>query len=689
MRIRYSAYLRTGLTSILLSFLIAQNSPAATMQKQEAVIVTATRLDDSTEQARGFVTIITREQIESNPAQTLPQILSQQAGVLSRSLFGNNGSRATVDMRGFGVTSGQNTLVLLDGRRLNDIDLSAIDFSAIPLKNIERIEIMRGGGGVLYGDGAVGGVINIITRTPEAQGYSGYAELSAGSYSHREANAQLDNVTGPWATRLALQAIDSDGYRDNNDLQQRNLQGNVRYTGQAQEWYMNFTVDDQELRLPGERRVNTGTGLNELDNARRGTGTPNDFSNQDGYQVSMGTSFDINDNLDAILDFGYRNKDQQAFFDDYDFGGAFSRYLEANLTAWSATPRINLNHDLFGQTAITIAGIDYYDSSYDSDRSQNEAASTTPVHRVNMEQQSTAVYVDTSSRLSPDTTYNLGARLQWVRSEARDQYDASAPGGAFDSEAPDFDRSDRVHMLEAGLRHQLQPGLSIHAKAARSVRIATLDELYEFNSSFSRVFSPLNPQTATGIDFGINLDRNNWGTTANVYYQDLKNEIHFSPATFSNINLDPTRRRGVELSGHKKFGTKLTVDANYTYMISEFREGTFDGNDVPLVPRKTATVQASWQATPETRMVIAGNYTSSKYFDNDQSNDFGQKIPGYSWFDLLVNHSMGNWTLKAAVNNLFDREAYDYGVRSTYTPGRYNAYPLPERSYLVSVSGEF
>jgi len=687
MQTPYSAYLRTGSVCILLNLAVAPISLADTNQDQKAIIVTATRLDDTAEQARGFVTVITREQIEANPAQTLPQLLSQQAGVLSRSLFGNNGSRATVDMRGFGATSGQNTLVLLDGRRLNDIDLSAIDFSAIPMQNIERIEIIRGGGGVLYGDGAVGGVINIITRTPEGQGYSGFAELTAGSYSHKEINAQLDNVSGPWAMRLALQAIDSDGYRDNNDLQQRNLQGNVRYSGQALEWYMNFSVDDQELGLPGERKV--GPGQNELDNNRRGTGTPNDFANQDGYQISMGTAFDINSNADAIIDFGYRSKDQQAFFDDYAFGGAFSRYIDTNLTTWSATPRINLSHNLFGQAATTIVGIDYYDSSYDSDRSQNESTSGTPVHVVEMEQQSTAIYADTSGRFTPATSYNMGARLQWVSTEATDKYDASAPGGAFDSQAPDFDRSDRVHMLEAGLRHKLQEDLAVFAKAARSVRVATLDELYEFNSSFSRVFSPLEPQTATGIDFGVNLDRKDWGTTANIYYQELKNEIHFNPINFTNINLEPTRRKGIELSGHRKLGKQLAINANYTYMISEFREGAFSGNDVPLVPRETASIQASWQATPATQMVLVGNYTGNKYFDNDQTNDFGQKIPSYSWFDAQVSHNIGKWKIRAAVNNLLDKKAYDYGVRSTFTPGRYNAYPLPERSYAVSVSGKF
>ncbi len=682
------AYLLTGLTGVQ-SGLICLNTYASTEQEPSPVIVTATRLDNTGEQARGFVTVITRKQIESNPAQTLPQLLSQQAGVLSRSLFGNNGTRATVDIRGFGATSGQNTLILVNGRRLNDIDLAAIDFSSIPLQNIERIEIMRGGGSVLYGDGAVGGAINIITRTPETPGVSGYAELTAGSFSHKEINAHLDTVSGPWAMRLAVQGIDSDGYRDNNDLQQRNLQGDVRYSSQAQEWYLNFSVDNQELRLPGERRVNTGTGLDELGNDRRGTGTPNDFANQDGYQITAGTRFDLGNSTDAIIDIGYRSKDQQAFFDDYDFGGLFSRYVDTTLSTWSVTPRFTLDHSLFDRNATTIAGIDYYNSSYDSGRSQNEASSSTPVHRVDMEQQSTAVYVDTSGKLSSDSAYNLGARLQWVSTEARDRYDPTAPGGAFDSQAPDFDRADRVHMLEAGLRYLLQADTAVHFKATRSARVATLDELYEFNSSFSRVFSPLNPQTATGVDLGVNHKRDDWRMTVNLYFQELNNEIYFSPATFTNINLDPTSRKGYELSAYRKISQLLSVNANYTRMISKFREGPFAGKRVPLVPLDTASLQAIWQATPETQLNVIANYSGSKFFDNDQANNFGLKIPGYSWIDLQINHDIGNWKLKAAVNNLFDREAYNYGVSSNFTPGRYNAYPLPERSYSLSLSGTF
>ncbi|MGB7933278.1 MAG: TonB-dependent receptor plug domain-containing protein, partial [Gammaproteobacteria bacterium] len=106
-------------------------------EQSENILVTATRLDNEDSKALGYVTVISASDIENSTARTVPELLSREAGILSRSLYGNNGTRATIDIRGFGAASTQNTLILLDGRRLNDIDLSAVDYGAIPIRSIE------------------------------------------------------------------------------------------------------------------------------------------------------------------------------------------------------------------------------------------------------------------------------------------------------------------------------------------------------------------------------------------------------------------------------------------------------------------------------------------------------------------------------------------------------------------------
>ena len=111
--------------------------------------------------------MITADDIAHSPAQTLQEIIAQTPGVQLTSLFGGvNGAKTSVDLRGFGAFATSNTLVLVNGRRLNDIDIAGVDFSTIPRDSIERIEITRGNSGaVLYGYNAVGELINALDRS--------------------------------------------------------------------------------------------------------------------------------------------------------------------------------------------------------------------------------------------------------------------------------------------------------------------------------------------------------------------------------------------------------------------------------------------------------------------------------------------------------------------------------------------
>src|SRR5258706_10423690 len=266
---------------ILSSSLHAEETPA------NAVFVTATRLDEVTK-LPASVTVITSDEIRKSSAKSLPELLALQPGVGQRSFFGNYGARDSIDMRGFGASAGQNTLILLDGRRLNDVDLAAVDFPAIPLANVERIEIMRGTGAVLYGDGAVGGTINIVTKSPGQTGTSGSATATAGSYNTAGLDALGSYGKGNFGANVFANHIRSDGYRENNNLEQSNLLADLRWTEPKQEWFVKLGGDDQSLRLPGPRRVEPGAGINQLETDRRGTNTPNDFANQTGAQLTAG-----------------------------------------------------------------------------------------------------------------------------------------------------------------------------------------------------------------------------------------------------------------------------------------------------------------------------------------------------------------------------------------------------------------
>ena len=685
------------LLTILVACLTSTSGVAASDQSKN-ILVTATRLDLDNSKARGNTTVITAADIEQSTARTLPELLGQEAGILTRSLYGNHGTGATVDIRGFGAASTQNTLILLDGRRLNDVDLSSVDFSIIPLQSIERIEITRNSGAVLYGDGAVGGAINIITRQPEKTGTSTFVKAGAGNLDTQKLDAHVSHNTGPLAVFIGAHGVSSDGYRDNNELDEKSLNSDIRYTRGNNQLFLKANWFDQELELPGVRNVNPDLGINQLKSDRRGTSTPRDYADQDGFSINPGINYYRDDGTEAVIDFGYRTKNQTAFFDDYFSDGAYASYLDSDLDTRSFTPRVSKPYQLLGKDAQTTVGIDYYDSDYDSDRSLNKSTGNQPIHRLHIDQESTAIYADSTVAATPDITVNLGARLQWVKTDATDRFDPAAPGAnpVFDSQAPDFDDSHRLHMLEAGIEKQFTPTTAAYIKWTRSARVATVDELFESRFdpatvTSTRIFSPLDPQTSNGVDIGssYNLDRVSF--TANAYYMRLRDEIHYDPdpVASENINLDPTKRYGLELSGTVDVNDRLRLQGNYSYMRSKFRDGQYDGNTVPLVPENTATVSGIWKQSPATDFILTANYIDNKYFDNDQSNTFGRKIPSYKTVDAKISHRYKGYRMTAEVNNIFEEEAVDYGVSSIFSPGVYNAYPLPERTLMFTVAKSF
>ncbi|MCK4951848.1 MAG: TonB-dependent receptor [Gammaproteobacteria bacterium] len=658
--------------SLAFLFTIVHTPLLAQENTTDPVIVTATRIQSDTSQLPANITIITAEDIQSSPASTLPDILSLEAGVNSRSLYGNNAARSTIDMRGFGAAGTRNTLILLDGRRLNPIDLSEIDYTAIPLNNIERIEIIRGGS-VLYGDGAVGGAINIITKQGSKTPLVNHAKLTLGSYNSHQLEGIIRHANGPFSINVSANALESDGYRENNKITQQNLQADARWSIPDGEFFIKGGFDNQYMGLPGVRTVQASISLDELGTDRRGTGNSGEFAKQDGYFVTTGISKFINSNSELVVDLGYRHKNQQSY--TWQWG-------DTNLDTLSFTPRLKIEFGSNMQHTVTT-GIDIYSSDYLSYRAQRQDVA--PAHTYKAKQTNIAVYAHNLTKVTNKTNITSGARLQTIKMEASDYYNASAPAVWPASQAPSLKISDNEHMLELGIRHQLNKTVSLFGKLERSTRLGTLDEILDTGNS---IFSPLKPQTATHFDTGFSINRGNHALQASAYYMRLRNEIHYDSGTFSNVNLDPTKRYGLEVSANSALGERLKVTANYAYTRSKFTEGNYTGNEVPVVSKNTASLAASWAFSSNVNATAAANYIGSKYFDNDQQNSLF-KIPAYTTVDLKLNSVWSKWQIEGAVHNLLDEKAFDYGVKSTFTPGRYNAYPLPERNFSLSVSRSF
>jgi iron complex outermembrane receptor protein len=450
-------------------------------------------------------TVITRDQIERAPQFTLPDIIAREAGVQSTSLYGGvNGAGTKVDLRGFGAFSTGNTLVLIDGRRLNDWDLEGFDLSKIPKESIERIEITRGNSGaVLYGDGAVGGVINIVTRHGADLPNQGRVELGVGSFQTRDGNITAMGSSGPFSAFVNGNVFESDGYRANNELQQKSADGDFRWTFNKFTFYVNVAASDQELNLPGALGVNNpflGNGTNQLRDNRRGTNFPRDYADKRDARGTVGFTYMLDPGVELIVDGGIRRKEQQAAFFDYDFD-FFHTYSDTELTTKSLTPRMNITLPFVGLPSRVITGIDLYDTDYESDRSQLKGLA--PQHVYDAGQKTLAGYYQQTVRVFSGTDLSAGGRVQWNETTARDSLDPTAPGSPNPSvQALPLDDSEVNHAWHLGAEQQVGFGVTLFGRLAQSFRIANIDErvaITPFGVRRSRTIGKLAPDTNSAV----------------------------------------------------------------------------------------------------------------------------------------------------------------------------------------------
>ncbi len=688
------------LQKTLAAILCAATSLAGATEENtplELIIVTGTRFNDTYADKPINVSVISREDINKSSARTVPELLSEQAGISVRDLFGDNATSTTVDLRGFGAAAGQNTLILLDGRRITDPDLARVQWSAIPFASIERIEIMRGSGAVLYGDGATSGVINIITKSPKQAGKTGQVVAKRGSYGMTEMQANVNYFSGIAGLDITASQLSSNGYRANNRNEQTNVQANARWVLDAGELGLKAGVDRQDTRLPGARLVQASAGINLVASDPRGAATPLDYASRDGSHVALEwqqrfSGADINTGV------ARRTKNQKSYF---HFGG-FPSYRDSDLSVTSLTPRIKLPHTLGGDSAL-VAGIDVHRWHYDL-RTSNAAENIgQPINRVSMTQQNSAWYLQNTAHLSEATSMLLGVRRERIAMNANDVYDASAPGAAFGSGAAPGSFATSKNAYEFGLHHQLNDRMTLNGKIGRGFRFANIDEIYESSPTFTRQFQFLRPQVSDSMEISVAQCIHEADWRAALFNTKMRDEIHLDAFTTGagNTNLPPSRRSGLELDGKWQTLQQLSLSAAYTYTDAKFLSGVLPGGEftqlnvniagkqVPLVPRHKLNLGAAWAMSEQTQLNTSIAYVSSQFMDNDEANTLGIKIPAYTVANVKLVHKTGAWQLSTTVNNLFDRKYFNYAVSSQFTPGRYNAYTLPGRTLFVGVNYQY
>ncbi|WAC45454.1 TonB-dependent receptor [Pseudomonas sp. SL4(2022)] len=631
---------RLALAVTLAPGLTLANEANPPYQAQPLVITRATPLQT---QAPASVRVIDRQQIEQSAAHSLLDVLRAEAGIQVRDTIGD-GSRATFSLRGFGENAVNNTLILVDGRRLNQPSQAGADLNSVPLGNIERIEIIRGAGTVLYGDQAVGGVINIVTRTPSRN--EGYLEASRGSHDLEALRGHIyQQLGGGFSTYLSGESRTADNYRDHNNASYSNAFARLRHDHDSGHALYEYQTVDDELLYPNAM----SRAQRHADRKQSDSTAWNDSKTQ-VHRFALEQQLD--DTWTSNLDYSHSDQDSVGSF------AAPSRFTQDTRTE-SISPRLSARYGNSLGAGEWLLGHDHISSDAQSSWGTD------------FQQTQRDWYSQLSQGLGRGVTVTAGYRS----SEADDHNKASRK-----------QHKDREDSTSIGLNWQANQETRLFLKREDVLRWANVDD----NAFVLPGVEFLKPQTGVSWESGVEWQDGVQRYQATLYRLDLQDELLYdaliaNPNSWNgrgaNINLDKTRRDGLLLEAERQLSERLSIGGQYSFTDAEFRAGSFQGNSVPWVARNTASAHLNYRIIQGLHTYLEAVYTGRRYYSGDDANN-QQQAGGYTLINAALSYNYRQFSSTLRLNNLTGKR-YDVFASSA------SSYPAAEEQVKLSLGYRF
>ncbi|MDG2335049.1 MAG: TonB-dependent receptor [Myxococcota bacterium] len=639
--------------------------PHVSEGRLEEIVVTATRYPKQLDSIPAYVSVITADEISNSMARTIPDLLRTEVGLHVTDITGNRASY-TVDIRGFGETAALNTLVLVDGRRINSADLSGTDWTTIPLDRVDRIEVVRGArSSVIYGDNASGGVINILTR--QGQEFQAGLAVDVGSYGTLDTAGYVRGSEGDLTYAFSGSRQHSEGYRENSLTQFDSVGVDLGYfptAGVGLRLSGGYTSND--ARLPGAIKASEfAAGVSRTDSLK-----PDDFSDVEDFYVKGAAEIALEANVQFKMDASYRKRDSSAF--STFFGGNFEG--DTTLETVIASPMIIVDHDVLGMKNHLTFGFDYESNQEEIVNLLNLTGppNFSSVTGYELEKWDYGYFV--YEEIAPFRGALLSAGYRYDK--ANFSYGGAAQG--------DTSLDENIYTL--GWTQDFGEELDVYFSFSRGFRYPVLDELFNFISN--SINSDLRAQISQDYEMGLRYQADNRsGLRINFFQIDTDHEIFLDPEFFTNTNLDgKTRRRGLEFSifaGIKN----LDVSVGYAYTKADIIGGSYSGKEVPGVPAHQVTLSGLIELGGGVSVAVDGKYVGSRPFISDFENAFPFQ-ESYFVMNAKLKYEKNWFSVFVDLNNLTNAVYSEYGVLGGF-PTEQAYYPSPEFNFLVGVAVNF
>ncbi|MBU0481564.1 MAG: TonB-dependent receptor [Proteobacteria bacterium] len=665
------------LAAMILSFSgnsSAGETGAEAVAVMDEVVVTATKTEEKRKDIASSVVVKDAVDIEEAPAESLGGLLANEPGIDWRTYGNYGGASQEIQIRGM---DGKGTMLVMDGVVLNSPSLGVADVSQIPLNTIERVEVVKGPGSLLYGSGAMGGTVNIISKKPKRDQPVTKVEAGYGT----ESAYHLAAETGRFATEdfgyyLTVNRKETDGFRENSDLEHNDIGLNLLFDkGDSFGVDFNFGYVDREYGMPGVeppagitpyylangQLLYNGESASLLDR--------HEEENRHSSIVMKGTA---SDSLDwrvkgdcAVL--------RSSNYERYSSGGS-----ESTITNTIRGMEGNLDLHPFSQVGMVL-GSEYRNFDYENEQTSLDADGNPTGSGI----------VDEEHRIFTQGSFaELNLRpIKQVRLFVGYRYETNSKFGHED-------------VSRYGLVVNPLPMTAVKVSHGQHFKAPTMNDLFWPDQWGMRGNPDLKPETGWYSDITVeqSLLAGKFFASLSHFKWDVADKIswYYDPATFyySPANLDSYKASGWEAGTKIGPYRSLLVDLSLTLLDAEEELSPGAIRAARYTPETQFKAGLTHYADFGLTSSVVARYTGARpgYYAGKTNLEAQIELESYWTVDLKMQQELkDHWRVSLLATNLLDEE-YDTYISTFYYPDFTSAqqpYPGAGRTVFASVAYEF
>jgi len=591
--------------------------------------------------------VYTQDDIKNSKATNIYDFLSQNTSLSLAPSSGNRFSKK-ISARGYGLTIGSHNLVVtLNGRRLNNIDTSGPEIAGVNINDIERVEITKGSGSVIYGDSAMAGAIhfytkkNIQTKISTTSGNYGVSQTSASVGINDEKidlNISLDNSKHDGFHKAATGGVKDKGKQTKSSI------GGTYTTDGGTEISLDLYRTNSDIRYPNYlsdaqfEADPTGSGSGSRYTYRDAESSTTNFK----VKRNWGENFEFTTNRSAI------DKESRNFYsysgatvDNYKYDYKSNDYL---LTYTNGDIKID-------------SGVNIFDGKRTVESTSVSSRNTTSKENLGVFSQ--------LQYFRNDSVFTVGARSEKVDYKYSPE-SGTALSGEYD-----------LNAFDIGINTSLSPNTTIFTNYNHAFQAPLIDRFFISATwpATGQVFNGfVRPSKSRTFNIGLNHLTDNSKTKLTLYRSNIKDEMFLCKSNAAsdcglygdNLNLDKSHKQGLELQNKYVFSPKWSTSLNYAYTIAKIDSddkgaGSLNGKTNPMTSKHNISASVIYSLSNKTNMTLTQKYRSEAFAEEDYANIFTKKQPEYNSTNFNFSYNPNDdLSFSFDVENLFENS---YGTR--------------------------